>query len=57
VQESSNVTRPTTKVQNLAGRQSLREPIEKYSIKRLGFELAIDALGVFGGDEIVSGRR
>jgi len=57
VQEPSNVPWPTTKVQNLAGRQGLREPIEKRSIKRLGFELAINALGVFGGDEIVSRRR
>ena len=52
-QVSSHVAGPAAQVQNLAGRDALREPVEKRPIERLGFELAINVPGVLGGDEII----
>ena len=53
----SDVAGPTAQVQDLAGRDTLRETVEKRPIEGLGLELAIDAPGVLGSDEVVSVRR
>jgi hypothetical protein len=48
---------PAPEVQDLTDRHAPREPVEKRPIERLSFELAIDALGVLGSEEVVSGGR
>src|SRR5258705_12970844 len=56
-QVAADVARSAAQVQDLAGRDALREPVEKRPIERLGFELTKNATRVLRGDEIVSGGR